>query len=178
MGMLTIPMKKLTCCISITLAALYLSACNSRVQHQDAFYNDLGDFPYLKVPLIKPFYISRPSSNSPWRSNLEGLLWASQDYSYGYYYVEDVRKLSVENGIIMAYSPYVDGQADPSIQENYYHWFVVVPDKNIAAGFKNEEPFLEYIQKLGIQRSNWRAPDDLYREIEQTGCLDWIPDCK
>jgi hypothetical protein len=170
-------MTKLTCCISIILATFYLSSCNSRVQHEDAFYNNLGDYPYLQFPLIKPYNVHRINSESPWRMILH-TLWAPPPNDTYIWNVEDVRKLSVKNGVIMAYSPYVDEQANQSIRENYYHWFVIVPDRNIEAGFENEDTFLEYIRKLGIQQPDWREPDGIFNEFAQTGCLDWIPDCK
>jgi hypothetical protein len=171
-------MRQLKYCILIILTSIYLSACNPRVQHADEFYNNDGDFPYLRFPLIKPYYVDRADSNSPWRLNLDGLLWApppNQDY---YYYVEDLEKLSVKDGIIMAYSPYVDEQANQSIQDNYYHWFILIPNKKVAVGFTKEEEFLGYVQKLGIQQPNWQAPDNVFNQFLKTGCLDWIPDCK
>jgi hypothetical protein len=78
----------------------------------------------------------------------------------------------------MAYSGYVDKNADAYIQDNYYHWFVLIPDKKIAEGFHTEEEFRQYIQMLGIQDPDWLTPDDAYEEFRLTGCLDWIPDCK
>jgi hypothetical protein len=177
-------MTKLTCCISIILAALYLSSCNSRVQHPDEFYNDDGDFPLLRFPLIKPYYVDRFNSVNPWILRLQGYLWVNIGSDAYKYDVTDARKLSVESRIIMAYSPYVDEhpfddpQVDQSIREHYYHWFAAIPDKNIEVGFENESAFLEYIHSLGIQQPDWQTPDDVFNEFEQTGCLDWIPDCK
>ena len=96
-------------------------------------------------------------------------------YSYGYN-MTDVRKLSVESRIIMAYSPYIDGALDntqviPSNREDYYPWFAIIPDKKIEAGFQNESAFLNYIHNLGVQQPDWQTPDDIYSQFEQTGCL-------
>jgi len=41
----------------------------------------------------------------------------------------------------MAYSAYVDQQAGAYIRNNYYHWFVMVPSKNIAQGFHTKDEF-------------------------------------
>jgi hypothetical protein len=172
-------MKKLTFYVYIILAVFYLSSCNSRLQHKDTFYNDLGDFPYLRLPLIKPYYVDRADSNSPWTLYLRGFLWVSPQPHFVYGYdVKDLRKLSVENGIIMAYSPYVDEQADQSIRDNYYHWFVIIPDRKIEAGFGNEGAFIEYVQKYGVQQPDWRTPIDIFNNFQKTGCMDWIPGCK
>ena len=171
-------MKKLTLCIGIILVTLYLAGCNPRFQHEDQFYNDSGEFTYLRFPLIKPYYMDRLDGKSPWvMSSLS--LWAPPpNATYLYRSLRDVRNLSVKNGVIMVYSPYVDEQVDQSIREKYFHWFVVVPDKNIEVGFENEGAFLEYIQQFGIQQPDWLEPNDIYKEFAQTGCLDWIPDCK
>jgi len=172
-------MKKLLNWFTVIFIAFYLSSCTSRVQHTDEFYNDRGSFPYLRFPLIKPYYVDSAAvtgGTEPWTMYLKKL-WAPPNYLY-LYSVTDVRKLSIKGNVIMAYSPYVNEEAEQGIQENYYHWFVVVADKNIEAGFHTEGAFLEYIQQLGIQQPEWTSPDDLFDEYDSTGCLPWIPDCK
>ena len=76
----------------------------------------------------------------------------------------------------MAYSAYVDKDSDAYIQENYYHWFVVIPEKKISEGFHTEDEFRQYIQTLGIQDPDWQTPDEAYEQFRRTGCLEWIPD--
>jgi len=78
----------------------------------------------------------------------------------------------------MAYSPYVDKHADDYIQDNYYHWFVMVMDKYITQGFHTEAEFRAYIQTLGIQDPDWQTPDEAFKQFLDTGCLAWFPDCK
>jgi len=177
-------MKKIAYYVLMILAAIYLSGCVSRVHHDDEFYNNDGDYPYIQFPLIKPYYVYRMNSESPWILNLKGHLWIDiGNYAYNYD-IEDVRKLAVKDRVIMAYSPYVDEkpfdneQVNQSIREHYYHWFAVIPDKNVEVGFESESEFLSYIQKLGIQQPDWREPVDIFNDFEQTGCLSWIPDCK
>ena len=168
-------MKKLPGWSTVILIMIFLSSCTSQVQHLDEFYNDEGIYPYARFPLIKPYHVDRKDGNSPWLMSLRKL-WAPPDYLY-FYNVEDVRKLSVMGNVIMAYSPYIDEQANQSIQENYYHWFVIVPDKGTEAGFHDESAFLDYIHQLGIQQPDWQEPLDIFKEFERTGCLEWIPDC-
>jgi len=78
----------------------------------------------------------------------------------------------------MAYSAYVDKKANIYIQDSYFHWFVLIPDKEIAKGFQTEAEFRQYIQTLGIQDPYWQTPDETYKQFKKTGCLEWIPDCK
>ena len=54
----------------------------------------------------------------------------------------------------------------------------MVPTKNITKGFHTEDEFRQYIQTLGIQDPDWQTPDAAFAKYAQTGCLDWIPDCK
>jgi len=156
--------------------------------HADPFYdfND-SDFPRNHLPLINPIEATREKSDAPWRLELRNALWIelpkSQEQEvrevYGYTSVEELEKFAVEEGVIMAYSPYIDQQANPYIQDNYYHWFVMVPSQDITAGFHTEEEFRQYIQTLGIQEPNWQKPDEAFvKYVDMGGCLDWIPDCK
>jgi hypothetical protein len=101
----------------------------------------------------------------------------SQELYYLYSYVYELEKFTVNNGIIMAYSSYVDEEADSYIQDNYYHWFVLIPDQEITKGFHTEDEFTEYIQTLGVDELDWQTPDKVYKQFKKTGCLDWIPDC-
>lgn len=94
------------------------------------------------------------------------------------YNIEELEKFAVQSGVIMAYSSYINKEADSYIQDNYYHWFVIIPEKEIAEGFHTEDEFRDYIQTLGIQDSDWQRPDEAYEQFKKTGCLEWIPDCK
>ena len=102
----------------------------------------------------------------------------SQGNYYLYGHVHELEKFAVKNGVIMAYSSYVDKEANAYIQDSYYHWFVNVPHKKITKGFHTEEEFLEYIQGLGVDDPDWQTPDEAHKQFRKTGCLEWIPDCK
>jgi hypothetical protein len=101
----------------------------------------------------------------------------SSKSTYYYSNLHDIRKLAVEKGIIMLYTPYVERNIDTSIGQKIYHWFVIMPTSNIEEGFENESAFLDYIQQFEIQEPNWLDPSKTYEQFFQTGCLDWIPDC-
>jgi len=166
----------------------FLTSCTRPVQHSDPFYNEHGD-EFSRLPLIKPIKAIQNGSFSPWYLGLGNPIWIEIPNSNNVYYVYDLvkelEKISVKNGVVMAYSSYVDKEtgayADKEayayILDNYYHWFVIVPDKEIAKGFHTEDEFLEYIQTLDIQNPDWQTPDEAYDKFADTGCLDWIPDC-
>lgn len=170
-------MKKITLLFIVFSMCLPLLSCNSRTTSDDPFYNYSGEYSHYRFPLIKPYYADQLDGNSPWILTLFRL-WAPPPHDdYSYWNVYSLQQLAVQNGVIMAYSPYIDEQANESLQEYYYHWFVIIPDKNLEMGFDNEEAFLDYIQELGITEPEWRKPEDVFKQFEQTGCLSWIPGC-
>ena len=138
--------------------------------------SDTGAYPSSRIPLIKPYDLYS-KEGEPWGLNLHENL-RLPDSAIWYFDVPDIRKLAVENGVIMAYSPHVHFQVEEAMKQYYFHWFVVIPDKNIEVGFNNEKVFLEYIEQHHIQKPNWRTPDDIFDEYIETECLEWIPDCK
>ena len=176
-------MKKIVFYLILFLSISYLTSCASPVQHSDPFYNvNYDDYPLNHLPLIKPISATRHGSSShPWGvsiiyglsvpiPNKQGLVL----YAYG---IRELEKFAVENGVIVAYSAYVDTEANAYIQDNYYHWFVLIPNQEIAEGFHTETEFWEYIQTLGIQEIDWQTPGEAYEQFAKTGCLEWIPDC-
>jgi hypothetical protein len=175
-------MKKIAFCLMFLLSISCVTCCTRPVQHSDPFYNEHGDdFPRNHLPLIKPIKATRERSFSPWFLGLGNPIWIeipnSNNVYYVYTVVKELEKIAVKNGVVMAYSSYVDKQTDAYIQDNYYHWFVIVPDKEITKGFHTEDEFREYIQTLGIQNPDWQTPDEAYDQFAETGCLEWIPDC-
>jgi hypothetical protein len=159
-----------------------LAGCAHIVHHSDPFYNFKGgDFPRDYLPLIDPIEATRENSSSPWDLELANVLWIPLPNSqvvYPYAHLKELDKIAVKNGVIMAYSSYVNKLADAYILNDYYHWFVMVPSKKNTKGFHTENEFRQYIQTLGVQNPDWQKPDEAFDKFAQTGCLDWIPDCK
>lgn len=175
--------KKTALYLMILLSISYMTSCTQRVQHSDPFYNlNDNDFPVNDFPLINPIKAMRMNSSSPWDLGLGEPIWIqipNSDAIYGYSGVRELEKFAVENGVITAYSSYVDVQAQAYIQNNFYHWFVMVPSKKIAVGFQTEDEFNQYIQTLDVKNPDWQIPDAAFDKFVETGgCLDWIPDCK
>jgi hypothetical protein len=181
-------MKKTFFHLMILLSISFLTSCAPLVRHADPFYDLNGsDYPRGHIPLINPVQATRDIYSSSWNLKLlNGLhidLPKSQEQEvvevYGYYRIEELEKFAVKDGVVMAYSAYVDQQADAYIQNDFYHWFVMVPSQNITKGFHTEDAFRQYIQTLGIQDPDWQMPDEAHNKFLDTGgCLDWIPDCK
>ena len=175
-------MKKTAFYLILLLSISYMTCCTPPVRHADPFYNiNRGDLPLSHLPLINPIEAKRLRSSLPWEIGLHPAMWIDFPNSQGLYYlyghVNELEKFAVKNGVIMAYSSYIDKQADAYIQDNYYHWFVMVPDQEITKGFHTEDEFRQYIKTLGVSNPDWQTPDEAYDTFMQTGCLEWIPDC-
>jgi hypothetical protein len=181
-------MKKTSFYLMILFILSYVTSCASPVQptdppvqHADPFYNiNHDDYPWIYLPLIKPIRADRQDDGSSlWRVFSIYGPWVDipnshESYPYS---IEELEKFAVINGVIMAYSAYVDTEVNAYVLKNYYHWFVIIPDKEIAEGFHTEDEFNQYIHTLGIQDPDWQTPDEAYEKFKQTGCLEWIPDC-
>ncbi len=171
----------------ILLSICFLPSCSPKIQHADYFYNyNDSDFPRDHLPIINPVEATRDRPNYPWGMKLLKVLWIDLPKSkeqevqevYGYYRIEEIEKFAVKEGVIMAYSAYVDQQADLYVLNDFYHWFVMIPSEDITKGFHTEDEFNRYIETIGIEDPDWQTPDDAFDTFLKTGCLDWFPDCK
>lgn len=153
------------------------SGCNLFYRvHKDSFYNDVGTWDSAQLPLINPYYLIYIDKEYGWQMPLKGNL--PTEYYYYAGALLDIRKIAVEDNVIMVYTPY-NRDVDESLGQKILHWFVIVPDqRNLEMGFDREIEFLKYVQTYDVQSPNWVEPDIAYREFYKTGCFDWIPDCK
>ena len=174
-------MKKNSKILIFLLTLCFLVSCMPQNKHTDSFYDINDGLTPKRIPLIKPIDMNISFSSDTWDLDLKPSMWRdypdSQGLYYLYGYVHDVDKFTVINGIIMAYSMFVDTDADAYIQDNFYHWFVLIPEKEITTGFHTEDEFTKYIQSLGADEPEWQTPDNAYKQFKKTGCLEWIPDC-
>jgi hypothetical protein len=135
----------------------------------------------MRIPLTKPYEILKIDYKKPgwwslgWSINLH--VSPSEKEVYYYQAIHDIRKFAIEDGVIMAYTTYPQ-EVDLDVGQKVLYWFVIVPDQKIETGFDTEDEFLSYIQTYGIQQPDWIEPDRAYEQFYETGCLDWIPDCK
>lgn len=159
------------------LIVVLLSGCRPSFQwHEDPFYKDVGKSDSLRFPLIMPYYVTYLDKEYSWQMPL--LADPPSESTYYYFNLHDIRKLSVENGVIIVYTPYIEHNIDQSLGQKIFHWFVIVPGSNIEAGFEDEDTFLDYIKQFDIYQPIWLNPDEVYEQFFQTGCLDWIPGCQ
>lgn len=158
----------------IILLMILLSACKGQYSNRDPFYNEGSEFDSLGFPLIKPYFAMMIFDEYGWGINLQ-LRPSERDFYY-YMSIENIEKISVDNGIIMVYSP-LEVEVEESVGQKVLHWFVIIPNENIEMGFETELEFLNYIQRYGIDHPTWRSPSDILHEYDSTRCLDWIPDC-
>jgi hypothetical protein len=172
----------------IYVCILLLTGCRPFVHHANPFYNYNGDdYPMIHLPLIDPVEVTQVRPSSPWNMSYpDGIHIAIPKEKeeeiqkiYIYSTVQELEKFAVQDGIILAYSRYVNPKADEFIRNNFYHWFVIIPSKKITKGFQTEDEFILYIQTIGIQDPVWWKPEEAYsRFLDNGGCLNWIPDCK
>ena len=168
--------------VVMAVVLFLLTSCVQFVPHTDPFYDfNENDFPRDHLPLFKPIEATRESPTAPWHLEMANAIWIDLPNSnevYAYYNIEELEKISVVNGIIMAYSSFENQNADEYILNNYYHWFVMIPNDDITEGFHTEDDFLQFVQIYGILSPDWITPDEAFAEYAKTGgCLEWIPDC-
>jgi hypothetical protein len=94
-----------------------------------------------------------------------------------YLQIQDVRKIAIDKGIIMVYTPFEKLIYVSPEQEKALHWFILIPDQ-AELGFETEEEFTTYLKKYEISQPAWQEPEAILQTYDQTGCLDWIPGCK
>jgi hypothetical protein len=170
--------SKKTCRFGFCLVVLILlSSCALFTRlNKDPFYNDSGGIDSYRLPLLKPYYLRYLNSETSWDMELHAD--PPSETTYYYLTLHDIRKVAIENGVIMVYTPFIEGNIDKSIGQKVYHWFVIVPEANIEEGFDSESALLEYVKRFDIEQVDWQNPDDLYTVFTKTGCLNWIPDCQ
>jgi len=155
---------------------MFLCSCNaSKVANLDPFYQNKGGWDDVRIPLLKPYYVTQINGDGDWQIPLPADITTKDIYYY--ITLHAVEKIAVENNAIMVYTPYIE-DVDRSIGQKVLHWFVFVPTQKIGVGFDDEANFLDYIHKYGIKQPLWVSPDIAYTQLDRSGCLDWIPECK
>jgi hypothetical protein len=162
-------MKPFRMSFYIATFGLLLFGCSlSQKGSRDPFYQGDGGFDYGRFPLIKPY--DAKSVEEIWSINL---LADASVTDIHYSSIRDIRKIAVENQVIMIYAPSMS-----TLDELKLTWFVIVPDQNIEKGFSSESDFLKYLQRFNIMDPTWFEPTSVFQLFEETRCLEWIPDCK
>ena len=151
--------------------------CNGsspRFQSSDPFYRSSGGRDFLRIPLIKPYDTIKGDEKYGWTIDLK--VSPSKEATY-YISIKDVKKIAIEKGMILVYTPYKEESAE-GLGEKVLYWFVLFPERNTEKGFDNENEFQKYIQDNGLQKPTWLDPNMVFQQFDKTSCLDWIPDCR
>jgi hypothetical protein len=164
----------LTFFIGILLLIIACSTTSTRHYSDDPFYSSVGDWDSTRFPLIKPYEAASPDGNI-WGVSLHTL--PSAKGIYWYHDIREPQKIAVVNGVILVYTQYKPDE-DEMMGQKALYWFVIIPAKKIETGFDNEDDFLKYIQGYGVKEPAWETPDVIFQRFQETGCLDWIPDCR
>jgi hypothetical protein len=160
------------------LLAFLLSGCNPiKYLFGDSFYKDHGGlFGDARFPLLKPYNMQYGTKASGWYTDLH--LGKEDSSIYFLFTIYDIEKVAVENEIIMLYSPSARIDVhNNSINGKPYYWFIIIPDKKMEVGFDNENDFLTYVHKFGINEPQWLLPLDLHKQFDNTWCVPWSPIC-
>ncbi len=169
------PLILLIILLVIMLSGYYFSA-RSTNKDKDPFYKQGSGWDYLRFPLVKPYYAIKIENNNGWAISLQNELPLKKDtFSQE---IHNVRKIAIENNVIMIYSlddsTFSDGNPDEKI---IFHWFVLIPSEHIEIGFEKEADFSNFIRPYRINTVPWLEPLSVLQTFDQTGCLDWIPEC-
>jgi len=158
------------------LTAILFVGCslNARVT-KESFYQKGSGWDYLRFPLLEPYYAIKITDEYGWVIPLH--IEPSKKNFLHYLDIQDVTKITVENGMIMVYSPYSKPIDVGGGQIKELHWFILIPDQ-AELGFETEEEFNVSLQQYGMDQPQWREPLSILQTFDQTRCLEWIPDCK
>lgn len=154
----------------LVILLIPISACSN----QDSFYEEGSGWDYLRFPLLKPYYAIYIDNESGWGIPLQ--LEPSKRNFLHYLQIQDVRKIAIDKGIIMVYTPFEKPIYVSPEQEKELHWFILIPDQ-AELGFETEEEFTAQIKEYDIGQPLWQEPKSILQTYDQTGCLNWIPGC-
>jgi hypothetical protein len=158
--------------IFIIFIGFTLFACG----YSDPFYGKGSGWDYVRFPLIKPYYAISSSGDAAWIIHLENERPLSKvPFLFD---IVGVEKISVTRNVIMAYTPNDTKYGYDEQNKQELHWFILIPDEHLEIGFETENEFLDYIRQNNLSEPKWLEPLIILQKYDQTGCLDWIPDCK
>lgn len=160
--------------VAVGVLALMLACSLTRFENIDPFYSSTGDWDSSRFPLLKPYEAIRLVGMDEWYINLNA---TDMQAMFLYASIPNPSKIAVQEGVIMVYTSYKP-EVSENLRDEIFHWFVLIPSKDIEMGFKNETDFTSYIQTYGIDEVSWETPDAFFQEFEDTGCLEWIPGCE
>lgn len=162
---------------AVLLLLFLMNGCvlfSARFRSKDPFYQSSGEGDYLRIPLIQPYEAIKGNDQEGWSIDLD--VSPSEEATY-YISIKRVEKIVIKEEVIFVYTSYVEESAK-GLGRKILQWFVLDAENGIEKGFDKESDFLDFISNYKVGELNWENPDELFGQFEETGCLDWIPDCE
>ncbi|WCT12059.1 hypothetical protein [Mucilaginibacter jinjuensis] len=126
-------------------------ACNQGSGKKvDDFYTNKGGFDLARIPLVKPYEATTPSTKPNWIiTSID-----TNDIPAPVNGIEDIR---VIKGIILAHGKNTTVNYKPAKDA----WFIIVPTKRLVAGFRKHGDYVGSLKNLGFEKE-----PDLFKIIK------------
>lgn len=138
-------------------------SCNHTNFKGDDFYLDKGGFDMARIPLIKPYQATTPSTNPNW-------IVASVDTNSVPLTIPGTREVKVLDSLILVHSVNTTLNYQP-VKEA---WFVIIPKKDLLKGFESHENYVAYILRLGLKHEPQLINmERVFSHFDDNDTLDW-----
>jgi hypothetical protein len=118
-------------------------ACNApnSKSSSDDFYLNKGGFDIGRIPLIKPYEATTPSTLPNW-------IVASVDTNSVPLTIPGTKEIRVLDSLIFVHSI----NTTLNYQSIKEAWFVIIPKKKLVKGFETHKKYLDFIKGLGLKK--------------------------
>lgn len=136
-------------------------------ENRDEFYVNSSHYDMIRFPLLKPFEIISINDGKEWilEHNIKPKNIGEINNP------NNIVKIAYVQNLFLIYS---EGKTILRGKEVKKAWYILDVEDNCIKGFETEEE-LEKIVKSQIV---WRNSSELFKEFDETYCLEWIPLCK
>jgi len=136
-------MKKSSLLTLLLWLFCFLTSCfhiSEKASNTDDFYSRKSGWDPARIPFLKPYEAVKVGAPRSWFLNLDG---ADGDTGF-----QNIKKAVVVDSVIFIYSTnsILHGI---DIKET---WHIIVPVKHIEKGFSDHRDYVNYLNKLGIQK--------------------------
>jgi len=158
-------MKNLSFSILMISTICLLISCfhsSEKISNPSDFYSRKAGWDAARIPFLKPYEAFKASKEMGWFMNLDGV-----DGDSGF---QNIKKANVMDSIIFVYSvnSILHGV---DIKES---WHVIIPSKHIEKGFSDHQAYLDFLNKLDIQKEpRLYDIDEIAHYFENHETIDW-----
>jgi PBP1b-binding outer membrane lipoprotein LpoB len=172
--------KKIKIIIKLLLVFIILIGCNnkkkernnlSKSQNKDTFYLNSSDFDLIRFPLIKPYQVISIDDGNSWSIKSDIKPKKINDIND----INNINQISNYQDCFLIHSL---GKTIVKGQEVNEAWYVVFPKDSVVKSFTKENNFSNYIKDKCTSKIEWKTPQVLFKQFDETNCLGWIPKCK